>query len=64
MASLWAKKKEEDDREKAETLRKKEVEEEKMREAARLMSKVPVLASINRRPIGLTDDAGEEEENV
>lgn len=64
MASLWAKKKEEDDREKAETLRKKEMEEEKMREAARLMSKVPVLASINRRPIGLTDDAGEEEENV
>jgi hypothetical protein len=64
MASLWAKKKEEDDREKAETLRKKEVEEEKMREAARLMSKVPVLASINRRPIGLTDDAGEEEENA
>lgn len=64
MASLWAKKKEEDDREKAETLRKKEAEEEKMREAARLMSKVPVLASINRRPIGLTTDAEEEEENA
>jgi hypothetical protein len=43
MASLWAKKKEEEDREKAEFQRKKELEEEKMRQAARLMKKVPVL---------------------
>jgi len=64
MASLWAKKKEEEDREKAEFQRRKELEEEKMRQAARLMKKVPVLGSINRRGVGRGDGDEEEEENA
>ena len=60
MASLWAKKKEDEDRENAEFQRRKELEEEKMRQAARLMKKVPVLGSIGRR--GITREDGEEEE--
>jgi hypothetical protein len=60
MASLWAKKKEEEDRENAEFQRRKELEEEKMRQAARLMKKVPVLGSIGRR--GVTREEGEDEE--
>ena len=63
MASLWAKKKEEEDREKAEFQRRKELEEEKMRQAARLMKKVPVLGSIGRRGIS-REEGSEEEENV
>ena len=62
MASLWAKKKEEEDRENAEFQRRKELEEEKMRQAARLMKKVPVLGSIGRR--GVTREEGDEEENA
>ena len=62
MASLWAKKKEEEDRENAEFERRKELEEEKMRQAARLMKKVPVLGSIGRR--GVTREEGDEEENA
>jgi hypothetical protein len=62
MASLWAKKKEDEDRENAEFQRRKELEEEKMRQAARLMKKVPVLGSIGRR--GITREEGDEEENV
>lgn len=64
MASLWAKKKEEEDREKAEIERRKELEEEKMRQAARLMKKVPVLGSIGRRGVIKSDGDDEEEENV
>ena len=64
MASLWAKKKEEEDREKAEIERRKELEEEKMRQAARLMKKVPVLGSIGRRGVIRGDGAEDEEENV
>jgi len=64
MASLWAKKKEEEDREKAEFQRRKELEEEKMRQAARLMKKVPVLGSIGRRGISREDGSEEEEENA
>jgi hypothetical protein len=64
MASLWAKKKEDEDREKAEIQRRKELEEEKMRQAARLMKKVPVLGSIGRRGISREDGSEEEEENV
>jgi hypothetical protein len=64
MASLWAKKKEDDDREKAEFQRRKELEEEKMRQAARLMKKVPVLGSIGRRGISREDGSEEEEENA
>jgi hypothetical protein len=64
MASLWAKKKEDEDREKAEFQRRKELEEEKMRQAARLMKKVPVLGSINRRGVGRGDGDEEEEENA
>jgi len=63
MASLWAKKKEEEDREKAEFQRRKELEEEKMRQAARLMKKVPVLGSIGQRGIS-REEGSEEEENV
>lgn len=63
MASLWAKKKEEEDRENAEFQRRKELEEEKMRQAARLMKKVPVLGSIGRRVAG-REEGSEEEENV
>ena len=64
MASLWAKKKEDEDREKAEFQRRKELEEEKMRQAARLMKKVPVLGSIGRRGINREDGSEEEEENA
>ena len=64
MASLWAKKKEEEDREKAEFERRKELEEEKMRQAARLMKKVPVLGSIGRRGVIKGDGDEDEEENV
>ena len=64
MASLWAKKKEDEDREKAEFQRKKELEEEKMRQAARLMKKVPVLGSIGRRGISRGEGSEEEEENA
>jgi hypothetical protein len=64
MASLWAKKKEEEDREKAEIARRKELEEEKMRQAARLMKKVPVLGSIGRRGISRGDGDEDEEENA
>jgi hypothetical protein len=64
MASLWAKKKEDEDREKAEFQRRKELEEEKMRQAARLMKKVPVLGSIGRRGISREDGSEEEEENT
>jgi len=64
MASLWAKKKEDEDREKAEFQRRKELEEEKMRQAARLMKKVPVLGSIGRRGISREDGSEEEEENA
>jgi hypothetical protein len=64
MASLWAKKKEDEDREKAEFQRRKELEEEKMRQAARLMKKVPVLGSIGRRVAGREDGSEEEEENA
>ena len=63
MASLWAKKKEEEDREKAEIERRKELEEEKMRQAARLMKKVPVLGSIGRRGV-IRGDGEDEEENA
>ena len=59
MASLWAKKKEHEDRENAEFERRKELEEEKMRQAARLMKKQPILGSISRR---IREDGGEEEE--
>ena len=59
MASLWAKKKENEDRETAEFERRKELEEEKMRQAARLMKKQPILGSISRR---IREDGGEEEE--
>ena len=62
MASLWAKKKENEDRETAEFARRKELEEEKMRQAARLMKKQPILGSIGRRI--REDGGGEEEENV
>jgi hypothetical protein len=64
MASLWAKKKEDEDREKAEFQRRKELEEEKMRQAARLMKKVPVLGSIGRRGISRGEGSEEEEENA
>lgn len=64
MASLWAKKKEEEDREKAEIERRKELEEEKMRQAARLMKKVPVLGSIGRRGVIKGDSDEDEEENA
>jgi hypothetical protein len=64
MASLWAKKKEEEDREKAEIERRKELEEEKMRQAARLMKKVPVLGSIGRRGVIRGDGDEDEEENA
>ena len=59
MASMWAKKKENEDRENAEFNRRKELEEEKMRQAARLMKKQPILGSISRR---IMEDRGEEEE--
>jgi hypothetical protein len=64
MASLWAKKKEDEDRENAEFQRRKKLEEEKMRQAARLMKKVPVLGSIGRRGISREDGSEEEEENA
>jgi hypothetical protein len=64
MASLWAKKKEEEDRENAEFQRRKELEEEKMRQAARLMKKVPVLGSIGRRGVIRGDGDEDEEENA
>jgi hypothetical protein len=59
MASLWAKKKEHDDRENAEFTRRKDLEEEKMRQAARLMKKQPILGSISRR---IREEGCEEEE--
>ena len=62
MASMWAKKKENEDREMAEFARRKELEEEQMRQAARLMKKQPILGSISRR---IREDGGEEgEENM